>query len=154
MLNLEWHHLPWHLHGIESSMHLGLQSLMVAEISALVDTIKAENCYIKQSRNDNEIFFRSNMKVLQSPRKIDFREVKLESESPILDLQNINTIKSLEDGSFINFTGTVTSIKPPTAVSTGIVQEVTVVDESSSNILSVWESFIPNYTIYPRRATR
>ena len=59
----------------------------------------------------------------------------------------MSDIKSLEDGIIVNFTATVTSIKPATAVSTRVLQQVSVSDETASITLSAWEPFVGQFEL-------
>lgn len=84
-----------------------------AEISALVDVrtpIKAENCSIKRHWLQNHPWVKNKGSTI--PKK---------------NSEQYNYFSSLSS----NFTRTITSVKRPTAVATGIVQDATVSDESA-----------------------
>ncbi len=59
----------------------------------------------------------------------------------------MDSVESLDNGMLINFTVTVTSIKPATAVATGILQELSVSGETASITLSAWEPFIGQFEL-------
>ncbi len=132
---------------------VGFDAKQQSDIAALTATqspVKAENCQIKLSRDDSttfEIMFGSKTKVLPSLRKIEFTSTPvIQPESNFAsDILTMDSVKSLDDGMLINFTATVTSIKPATAVSTGILQELSVSDETASITLSAWEPFIGQF---------
>ena len=123
---------------------VGFDEKLQIKLSTLTENkspVKVESCQIKQSRNDDfEILLKRSSNILPSPKKIEIPVSSLTT----LKVQNasITELNTIEDGEIVNLIATVTCVAPACPVSTGLVQEVTIADETGSTILSAWDTNI------------
>ena len=111
----------------------------IAEIADTKTPVKATNCSIKRNRNqDLEIHINQSTVIAPSPKKIDFAEFKTATVKDV----TIVSVDDTADGAIVNIRAKIVAIAPARPVSTGIVQELTVADNTGSISLSLWDENI------------
>ena len=71
-----------------------------------------------------------------SPRRLTFEHTQQRSSKST----NIRSIDDLDDGILVNFAAKVMTLSPPRDVSTGILQEATLIDETGSITMTIWNT--------------
>ena len=108
----------------------------LARFVELNSPVKLTNCSIRKSRTDElEIHVNRATKFAASLRKLQFQPSSAIQAPAKTTVANIG---NTEAGSYVNVTGKVTNVVPPRTVSTGIVQEATVADETGVTTMSLW----------------
>ena len=100
--------------------------------------VKATHCSIRKSRTTEELEVHVNKGTTfaQSPRKLNFDCV----QPPKAVAVNITEARAMDDGALVNLTAQVFKVAPGRTVSTGIVQEVTLKDETGEMDLTLWNN--------------
>ena len=100
--------------------------------------VKATHCTVKKSRmtDELEIHIGKATTLVPSARRLTF-----DCTEKSLDVYtSIQQLLSLDDSVRVNIKGKVVKVAPARTVSTGIVQEVTLEDESGTIDLSLWNN--------------
>ena len=118
------------------SFHGGLQKKL-ADLKEKRKPVLIKNCSIRKSRSDDklEIFVNKNATILPSPKKI---ECKIEDRPKV----TVTEVDNVIDYTQIDIIAKVIKVCPARAVSTGLLQEVTLGDSTGTIVLSCWESNI------------
>uniref|UniRef100_A0A1X7TFV6 Replication protein A OB domain-containing protein n=1 Tax=Amphimedon queenslandica TaxID=400682 RepID=A0A1X7TFV6_AMPQE len=118
------------------SFHGGLRKKL-ADLKEKKKPVLIKNCSIRKSRSDDklEIFVNKNSTVPPSPKKIKCK-VEKRPEVTVAEVENVM------DYTQIDITAKVIKVCPARAVSTGLLQEVILVDSTGIIVLSCWESNI------------
>lgn len=117
---------------------VGFDSASQKELAKFVEKnspIKASNCSIRKKGNDElEIYVNKGTQFTASPRKLTFEHIQQRSSVST----NIGSVPDIDDGTLVDFSAKVTRLCPPRDVSTGVLQEATLIDESGSITMSLW----------------
>ena len=97
---------------------------------------KTEKCQVKRERDEEyEILMNKATTILPSPKKFEIPV----HENATHHIQ-IDEVSNATDGTCINIVANVADVLPPRPVSTGVIQEITLVDETGYITLTMWDT--------------
>ncbi len=99
---------------------------------------------------DFEIHINKATKIACSPRKLTFTT----KQDVVSNDVNICSLKHFQDGTSVNLAATIISLTPAQPVSTGLVQEATLRDETGTTTRSLWDTNIDKLTTSARTHSR
>ena len=98
--------------------------------------IKIEKCQVKRGKDEEyEILMNKATTISPSPKKIEIPV----HENATHHIQ-IEEVSNATDGTCINIVAHVADVLPPRPVSTGVIQEITLVDETGHITLTMWDT--------------
>lgn len=103
--------------------------------------VKFDKLQVKRSRynEDFELMLNKSTRITPSPNfSSKCSPLAKTSKSISVDVPNLYEINDVDDGKVINTCAAVLVVKPSKPVSTGLVQEVVLTDNSTEVCLSVW----------------